>query len=242
MVIYLVTNDVNNKVYIGQTTKDLQTRIQGHYSSMRAGQDTHLYRAMRKYGWSHFRFQVIDTAASQVELDEKERFYIDKYNSISCGYNMVEGGRANPMSSAVVRDKHLHKMQDDDVRNKIRQSVVSNLKAEGGRSAEYRRTCLESKKAFYQTEAGERAKEKFRKSFKFSPEHYKALNDAKNNSVYCVDEAGNVVEKFDRVKDAAVWWYEHGYIVKDLNGLCDRIKQSSKELKYIRGLLWVYCV
>lgn len=77
MIIYLVTNDVNN------------------------------YRAMRKYGWSHFRFQVIDSAASQVELDEKERFYIDKYNSISCGYNMVEGGRANPMSSAVVRDKHL---------------------------------------------------------------------------------------------------------------------------------------
>ena len=51
MLIYLITNDVNNKVYVGQTTKSLEERIQGHRSAMVSGVDTHIYRAMRKYGW-----------------------------------------------------------------------------------------------------------------------------------------------------------------------------------------------
>lgn len=56
MIIYKIYNDVNSKLYIGQTTKSLEERINGHHSSMIGGQDTHLYRAMRKYGWGKVSF------------------------------------------------------------------------------------------------------------------------------------------------------------------------------------------
>lgn len=242
MIIYLVTKDVNNKVYIGQTVKTLDERIAGHHASMRAGQHTHLYRAMRLYGWDKFHFQQIDTACCQTELNAKEKYYIEQYSSISEGYNMVEGGRATPMNSEIVKAKHLAKMQDEHTRSRIRESVVAGLQATGGRSAKYRQHYSDSKKAFYASEAGQIAKEKFRASFKFTPERYRALNDSKNKSVYSLDPAGNIVVEFKRVKDAAQWWYTQGYVVKDHNTLCDRIKQSYREDRYIRGVKWIYRV
>ena len=76
-----------------------------------------------------------------------------------------------------------------------------------------------------------------------SKEHFKALNDSKNKSVYCVDESGQLVEEFDRVKDAAAWWWHNGYSnVKDSEQLSTKIKESAKSNKYIRGLKWIYRV
>ena len=66
--------------------------------------------------------------------------------------------------------------------------------------------------------------------------------DSKNKSVYCIDENGEMIKEFERVKDAAQWWYDQGYIVKDATQLSDRIKQSYKEDKYIRGIKGIYRV
>lgn len=240
MLIYKITNDVNNKIYIGQTTHSLENRIKQHYNSYVSGVNTHLYNAMRKYGWDKFHFTQIDSASSQEELDRLEDMYIVQYDSIKNGYNMIRGGRANPMDSAEVKRKHDAIMRSADVRNRIRATVLKQC--ENGRSEEYRRKMSESKKALYASARGDEAKNKFRASFHFSESHYKAVNEAKYKAVYCIDAENNVVERFNCVKDAARWWYDHGYIVKDINQLCDRIKESSRKDKYIKGLKWVYCV
>lgn len=51
---------------------------------------TYLHRAMKKYGIENFIIEAIDTAYSQIELDEKEIFWITKLNSINkkIGYNL----------------------------------------------------------------------------------------------------------------------------------------------------------
>ena len=64
----------------------------------------------------------------------------------------------------------------------------------------------------------------------------------KNKSVYCINESNEVVAKFDRVKDAAIWWMSTGYKVKHYDQLCDKIKESSKQNRFIKGLKWFYCV
>lgn len=240
MLIYIITNDVNDKVYIGQTVKTLEERISQHRSSFNSGVSTHLYNAMRKHGWEKFHFKQIDAASSQEELDRLEDMYIVKYDSIKNGYNMIRGGRSNPMDSEEVRRKHDRIMRSEDVRARISNTI--RKQCEGGRSDEYRRKMSEGKKALYASERGEIAKAKFRASFKFSEEHFRALNDAKNKEVYCVDESGNEVARFSRVKDAAQWWYDQGHIVKSSDQLCDKIKESSKYDKFIRGLKWFYCV
>lgn len=243
MLIYKITNDVNDKIYIGQTTKSLEERIAGHRASCNSGVDNHLYRAMRKYGWDKFHFSIVVTCEDQDTLDELEAYYIAKFDCINNGYNMAPGGSINTMYSPVVKEKHDAKMRTDAVRSKISESMKQSYRDRGGPSEEHRKHLSESRKALYASEKGQEVREKFRKSFKLSEAHYRALNDAKNKSVYCIDTSGNFVAEFPRVKDAAQWWYNNGYgNVKELNQLSDKIKESSKKDKYIRGLKWIYRV
>lgn len=243
MLIYMITNDVNDKLYIGQTTQSLEQRIRNHRNSFVSGVDTHLYRAMRKYGWDKFHFKIIATADTQDTLNDLEAYFIAKYDSIRNGYNMAPGGNINTMYSEVVKAKHDSKMRTDSVRSKISESMKKSYKERGGPSAEHRQHLSESRKKLYASAAGDITRAKFRESFKLSEAHYRALNDAKNKSVYCVDTAGDVVAEFDRVKDAADWWYSHGYgNVKSSDQLNDRIKESAKYNKYVKGIKWIYRV
>lgn len=242
MLIYKITNILNGKLYIGQTTKTLGQRIQNHRNSMVSMVDTHLYNAMRKYGWDNFKFEVIATAEDKETLDELESYFIRKYDTIKNGYNMAPGGGYNPMSSDVVAEKHHSKMRTPEVRQKISESMKASYAERGGPTEDHRKHLSQSRKDLYASERGDEIRAKFRESFKFSPEHFKALNDAKNKSVYCIDEKGELIAEFDRVKDAAQWWYNQGYKVKDASQLSDRIKQSAKEDKYIRGIKWIYRV
>ena len=92
--IYKIVNDVNGKIYIGQTVGTLQKRLQSHIESSKKKELSHIkfYRAINKYGAEHFKIEQIDSATNQEELDKKERFWIEKFNSIETGYNTALGG------------------------------------------------------------------------------------------------------------------------------------------------------
>lgn len=243
MLIYKITNDINSKLYIGQTTKTLEERIKSHRNSFVSGKDTHLYRAMRKYGWEKFHFHIIVEVDDQETLNELEAFYISKYDTIRNGYNMARGGSINIMYSDVIRQKHDDVMRSPEVRNKISKSMKRSYALRGGQTPEHRAHLSKNKKALYASEKGELVRQKFRKSFKLSEAHFRALNDAKNKAVYCMDESGNFVVEFPRVKDAAIWWQTNGYDTsKYVRNVCDQIKKSAKFEKYIRGLRWFYRV
>lgn len=89
MIIYKITNNVNKKIYIGQTIRTIEERISEH----RRHKETIMGRAFRKYGFDNFSIEVIDIAESMEELNEKETFYIKKFNSLHPnGYNLCYGG------------------------------------------------------------------------------------------------------------------------------------------------------
>ena len=52
--------------------------------------DTHFARAIRKYGKDNFIIEVIDEANEQNELNRKEQYWIQYYNSIDNGYNETD--------------------------------------------------------------------------------------------------------------------------------------------------------
>lgn len=88
--IYKIVNSVNNKVYIGQTIRPVEQRFKRHITDAINGViDTHLSRAIRKYGKDNFNFEIIDTAATQEELTLKEKLWIDFFKEKdNCGvYN-----------------------------------------------------------------------------------------------------------------------------------------------------------
>lgn len=241
MVIYKITNLINGKIYIGQTTKTLKDRILQHRNAFVSNVDNYLYNAMHKYGWDNFKFEAIDCSAqTKYELDKLEQYYIKKYNSRIDGYNMTDGGESNPMDCPRSREKHDRIMRTDDVRARISESMKASYAKRGGPTEEHRKHLSERKKAMYASKQGDEVRAKFRANFKVSPEHRSALIEGRRKGVYCVDIDDEFVAQFDKVKDAAQWWLENGYKVKDYTQLCDRIKESFVQDKYIKGLKWIY--
>lgn len=87
--IYKIENKINGKVYIGQSMS-IETRFNQHKNCSRnknyQGYDCKFYRALRKYGIENFEFSVVEECSKE-ELNDKETFYIQKYNSYYEGYN-----------------------------------------------------------------------------------------------------------------------------------------------------------
>jgi group I intron endonuclease len=87
--IYKITNKLNNKCYIGKT-KNLENRFYQHcYGHHKHKSLIHL--AIKKYGKDNFLFEPIFESESEQEISEKEKFFIDKFNSLNPnGYNLVD--------------------------------------------------------------------------------------------------------------------------------------------------------
>ena len=89
--IYQITNDINGKIYIGKTERNIQQRFREHCqeSIKERSENRPLYRAMRKYGIEHFHIQLIEETDNP---EERERFWIEQKGSFKNGYNATLGG------------------------------------------------------------------------------------------------------------------------------------------------------
>ena len=95
MYIYKITNKINNKIYIGQVyNKTIQDRFNRHVCGAKPDSPSYLCRAIYKYGKENFICELIDTASSLDELNQKEKYWIKYYNSTdrNIGYNLTPGG------------------------------------------------------------------------------------------------------------------------------------------------------
>lgn len=90
--IYKITNQQTDECYIGQAV-DIAKRWNEH-AKCGLGIDTpagnKLYAAMRNYGLQNFSFEIIEQC-SRDQLNDKESFYIDLYQSYDYGYNSNRG-------------------------------------------------------------------------------------------------------------------------------------------------------
>lgn len=96
-LIYKITNNFNQKSYIGLTTRPSQVRYKEHFCRLDADYDTqkdgYLHRAMKLYGPQNFSFEVIEDNIEDYNiLQEREIYWIKYYNTYKEGYNMTKGG------------------------------------------------------------------------------------------------------------------------------------------------------
>lgn len=89
--IYLITNILTNEKYVGQTRRPIEVRINQHINAALRGCDYALYRAMRKYGIENFQWNVIEEPNID-DLNVREQFWIQYYDSFKHGYNETVGG------------------------------------------------------------------------------------------------------------------------------------------------------
>lgn len=110
--IYKITNKINNKVYIGQTTQKPINRWYRHCQRKclsEAEFNMAIKRAIFKYGKDNFTFEVIETLDNydRDTLDNREVYWIEFYNSYKDGYNCTKGGhtKAKPLKIATAEYK-----------------------------------------------------------------------------------------------------------------------------------------
>lgn len=123
-IIYLIRNEVNNKIYIGQTTRDFNKRYCAKGKNMRrvynyhndnknrgCYYNKHLLSSIDKYGIKNFKIdKEFDYAMSQEELDDKEKYWILYYDSFNNGYNRTVGGEGGGSGNLKIRESVLKKL------------------------------------------------------------------------------------------------------------------------------------
>ena len=93
--IYKITNILNDKCYIGQSINIYQRWAEHKYISIHEIErfkNNKFYNAIKKYGIENFSFDILEETSID-KLNERERFWINYYNSFYDGYNSTIGGQ-----------------------------------------------------------------------------------------------------------------------------------------------------
>lgn len=134
--IYKITNLVNNLSYIGQA-KDIYERYYNHHIYDYLRLDYDLYKAMRKDGFDNFIIEVVELCPIE-QLDEKEIYWIQYYNTYNNGYNMTKGGqfwspdihsKETEIKRATTRENNKSLMDENHPRAKLTNEQVLKIRA-----------------------------------------------------------------------------------------------------------------
>jgi len=98
--IYKITNP-KGKVYIGQSI-DIKRRFK-EYSRLQCSDSKKIYYSLSKYGVENHKFEILEECFPS-DLEEKEKKYILKYNSIKEGLNIKMGDK--PSWTGAKRPEH----------------------------------------------------------------------------------------------------------------------------------------
>lgn len=91
--IYVITNNINGKQYVGKTHYSIEKRFQEHLhdSKRKRCEKRPLYSAINKYGSENFSIELLEECSVD-EVADREIYWIDKLNTYHYGYNATHGG------------------------------------------------------------------------------------------------------------------------------------------------------
>ena len=127
--IYKITNDINQKIYIGKTEFSIEKRFKEHCQDAFRDRNEKrpLYAAMRKYGIEHFHIEQIEETSNP---EEREKYWIEKYGSFKNGYNATLGGDGRKYIDydlVIATYKELSNVKDVALKLSIDQGTISRI-------------------------------------------------------------------------------------------------------------------
>lgn len=116
--VYAHINKINNKAYIGITSRKPEIRWGKDGRGYR--QQEKFYRAIQKYGWDNFEHKILINDLNEEEALELESIYIENYDSINNGYNILQNG-----ISSYPRHKPVYCITTDTVYNSVKEAAMA---------------------------------------------------------------------------------------------------------------------
>ena len=128
--VYIHTNKINNKAYIGITSRRLSERWGNNGRGYRKEQPI-FHRAIKKYGWDNFEHVIWADELSEEEAKHIEVLLIalfktncKRYNRPSYGYNSTDGGEGwlgghhSEETKEIMRDQKMGHIVSEETRHK----------------------------------------------------------------------------------------------------------------------------
>lgn len=185
--VYLTTNLINNKKYIGQHN--------GEIDDSYIGSGTIFLKAVKKYGKENFKKEILEICNSQEELDKAEQKWIKNLNAVFDNnfYNIAEGGSGgNPCLGLTAE-------QEKARRKKISESL------KGEKNPFYGKGFCKEEHPMWGKHHSEESKEKMRQAKlgkKLSEEHKKKIsqNNKEKKKILMYDKENHFIQEFESLR------------------------------------------
>ncbi len=123
ILIYKYENNINHKVYIGQTKQTLVERAGKHGQKYK--RCVLFWRAIEKYGWENFTPSILEVVSSYEQANEREQYWISYYDSMNRekGYNLYSGGLNHEISDEARLHMSIAQKNRPPISEKTRQKM-----------------------------------------------------------------------------------------------------------------------
>ena len=178
--IYLITNNINGKKYVGKTNHTLEYRFAQHCNK---NTNMLIHKAILKYGKENLKIEKVCDCLEK-DWKELERYYIKLFHShyTEGGYNITFGGDENPMDSEIARNNFYQKVHSEEFKDKHRE------KSSGRHHTE---------------ETKQLCREKTLSNLDVCIAGFRKYNESKKQKVAMVDSEGEIIQVFNSLADAA---------------------------------------
>lgn len=124
--VYIHTNKINGKKYVGQTCQDPRKRW--GKDGIGYKRNPYFWNAIQKYGWDSFTHEIIASNLTIDEANELEEKLIHSLDSMNpdCGYNMQSGGENRlhlEKTKQKIREAHKGKIVSEETKGKISEAM-----------------------------------------------------------------------------------------------------------------------
>lgn len=230
----------SRKMYIGITMNDVKKRWMNGYGYKKCPR---FYNAIKKYGWDNFQHIVLETGLSKQEAEAEEIRLIKKYGTTDTeyGYNIENGGNVQGTHSEETKRKiseaNKGRIVSEEAKERWRRTNALHGGIKGKSNPFYGR---------HHAQAVKDAQSDFMKGNQYFKGHhhsdeYKKMKSEQMKEIYkdgspqskeviCVDEKGNVVQRYRSLRQAAK------AVGKSPGTMCYLIKNE----RFRNGLCWRY--